>query len=393
MRLTSLRRGRAPDLTGISGPARLDRRTRSIVKRIRPGDIAVIDHVDIDRAAAVALVEAGAVAVVNLAPSVSGRYPNLGPEVLVEAGVVLVDNVDSEVFSAIADGEMIRVHGADIYKGDQHLGSGTRQDADSVSASLEVSKVAMASRLDAFSANAMEHLRRERALLLDGEGVPDLGTSLADRHVIIVRRAFDYLRDLESLRTYIRENAPVLVGVDAGADVLLEAGYRPDIIVTDLEEVTDTALQCAAEVVVPAGEDRRVKGLDRLERLGVDHTTFTTGGTSEDSAILLAHAHHARLIVLAGSHSSLREFLDIGRSGMASSFLTRAAAGSRLVDARAVAQLYSNRIRTWLALLLMLVGVALVAAAIATTPVGQDWWDQLTKGFGELDSWVRDKVG
>jgi uncharacterized membrane-anchored protein len=393
MRLSLLRRSRTQELSGITGTARLDRRTRSIVKRLRPGDIAIIDHVDIDREAAVALVEAGVAAVVNLAPSVSGRYPNLGPEVLLAAGVVHVDSVDPEVYSAVADGDLIRVDGADIYKGDDRIGSGVLQDAESVAASLDISKIAMASRLDAFSSNAMEHLRRERGLLLDGEGVPDVRTTFTGRHVVIVRKAFEYAGELKALKTYIRENAPVLVGVDAGADALLGAGYRPDIIVTDLEEATDTALQCGAEVVVHADSDGGSRHLERLDRLAVNHTTFVTGGTSEDAAILLAHAHHARLIVLVGSHSTLLEFLDIGRSGMASSFLTRAAAGSSLVDARAVAQLYSNRIRGWLVLLLVLLAVGLVAAAIATTPVGQDWWNQLTDWFDQADTWVRSKVG
>jgi uncharacterized membrane-anchored protein len=324
---------------------------------------------------------------------VSGRYPNLGPQVLLEAGVVLVDNVDPEVFTAVADGEVVRVDGADIYKGDELVGSGIRQDSETIAASLDISKLAMASRLDAFSANAMEHLRRERGLLLDGEGVPDTKTTFENRHVVVVRHAFDYPSDLKSLKVYIRENAPVLVGVDAGADALLEAGYRPDLIVTDLEDATDAALQCGAEVVVHAEAGGRVRGIDRLERLTVDHTEFVTGGTTEDAAILLAHAHSARLIVLVGSHSSLLEFLDIGRSGMASSFLTRAAAGSNLVDARAVAQRYSNRLRGWWVLLLVLLGIALVAAAIATTPVGQDWWDQLKDWFDQADTWVRSKVG
>jgi uncharacterized membrane-anchored protein len=393
MKLSLLRRGRSQGLSGITGPARLDRRTRSIVKRIRPGDIAIIDHVDIDRAAAVALVEAGVAVVVNLAPSVSGRYPNLGPEALLAAGVVLVDNVDPEVFSAVADGDLIRVDEGDIYKGEELIAHGVLQDAESVAASLDISKIAMASRLDAFSANAMEHLRRERGLLLDGEGVPDVTTSFAGRHVLIVRRAFEYASELKSLKTYIRENSPVLIGVDDGADALLGAGYRPDVIVTDLDDASDAALQCGAEVVVHSDSDGRPRQLDRLERLTVSHTTFVTGGTSEDAAILLAHAHRARLIVLVGSHSTLLEFLDIGRSGMASSFLTRAAAGSSLVDARAVAQLYSNRIRGWLVLLLVLLAVALVAAAIATTPVGQGWWDSLRDWLNQADTWVRSKVG
>jgi uncharacterized membrane-anchored protein len=400
MKLSSMRRRRALSPTGTTGNARVDRRTRALVRRLRPGDIAVIDHVDIDRESAVALVEARVGAVVNVAPSVSGRYPNLGPEVLLQAGVPIVDNVDPEVFNLITDGDVIRVDGADIFSGDECVATGVAQDADSVAAALVAAKDGIATQLDAFSANAMEHLRRERALLLDGEGVPATATTFRDRHALVVRRAFDYRSDLASIKTYIRENTPVLVGVDAGADALLEVGYRPDLIITDLEDVSDRALCCGAEVVLHSASGDHAGRDDRLDRLGVRASPFVTSGTSEDAAILLAHAHGARLIVLAGSHASLAEFLDIGRSGMASSFLSRAAVGSTLVDARAVAQLYHHRVRGWLVFLLVVLGIALVAAAILTTPLGQDWLDQvqswLHQGYTSVQGWagqVRGAVG
>ncbi|MEP6666505.1 MAG: putative cytokinetic ring protein SteA, partial [Nocardioidaceae bacterium] len=248
----SLRKSRPHTSVGVSGPARLDRRTRNITKRLRPGDIAVIDHVDIDRHAALALVEAEVAAVINIAPSISGRYPNLGPELLVEAGIVLLDDVGPTVFQAINDGDMIRVEGDTVFRGETPIGSGTRHDAASVAAAMEASKDGMASQLEAFSANAIEHLRRERGLLLDGEGVPVVTTELKGRQVLVVLRAFDYQRDLASLKMFIRENSPVLIGVDAGADALLEAGYRPDVIVTDADEISDKALRCGAEVVAHA---------------------------------------------------------------------------------------------------------------------------------------------
>ena len=385
----SLRKARSSSLPGVSGPARLDRRTRNIVKRLRPGDVAVIDHVDMDRHAALALVDAGVVAVVNIAPSISGRYPNLGPQLLVDAGVVLVDDVGPELFSAVSDGDVVTIDGDTIYVGSQVVGSGVRQDAASVAGAMEASKDGMASQLEAFSANAIEHLRRERGLLLDGEGVPAISTPVERRQVLVVLREFDYVSDLRSLKTFIRENSPVLIGVDGGADALIEAGYRPDVVVTDADEISDKALRCGAEVVAHAGADGRVRGGDRLERLGIRHTTFQTGGTSEDAAILLAHAYQASLIVMAGSYSSLVEFLDKGRSAMASSFLTRATVGSSLVDAKAVARLYEHRVRSWVVLLVLLVGILAVAAAIATTPVGQDWWDHLRSWYDDVTGLVQ----
>jgi uncharacterized membrane-anchored protein len=393
MKLSSMRRSRAAVHPGTTGNARVDRRTRAVVKRLRPGDIAVIDHVDIDRESAAALVEARVAAVVNVAPSVSGRYPNLGPEVLLQAGVPIVDNVDPEVFNLITDGDLIRVDGSDIYSGDQRVASGVAQDADSVAAALVAAKDGIATQLDAFSANTVEHLRAERALLLDGEGVPATTTVFRGRHALVVRRAFDYRGDLASIKSYIRENSPVLVGVDAGADALLEAGYRPDLIVTDLEDVSDRALGCGAEVVLHGASGDQAGSRDRLDRLGVSASTFVTSGTSQDAALLLAHAHGARLIVLAGSHASLAEFLDIGRSGMASSFLTRAAVGSTVLDARAVAQLYRHRVSGWLVFLLVVVAIGLVAAAILTTPLGQDWLDQVRSWLHQGYTSVRGRVG
>jgi uncharacterized membrane-anchored protein len=389
MRLASLRRARSRTRPGVTGIARLDRRTWSAVKRVRPGDIAVIDHVDIDRGAADALVAAGVVAVVNIAPSVSGRYPCLGPGVLVEAGVTVVDNVGADAFAAVNDGDLIRVEGDCVYQGDTLVATGVLQTRESIDHEIDASKDGLASQLEAFSANAIEHLRREQGLLLDGRGVPDVRTAFAGKQVLVVSRAYDFKRDLASLKTYIRENSPVLVGVEAGADALLEAGYRPTVIVGDLSDVSEAALRSGAEVVVRAGADGRTPSLDRLERLGVTHTVFETGGTSEDAAIVLAHTHGAMLIVMAGSHASLVEFIDRGRSGMASSFLTRAAVGPTVVDAKAVAALYRNRVRGWLVTLLVLLALLMVSAAVFATPVGQDWWQQLSDWAGGVYDDVR----
>jgi uncharacterized membrane-anchored protein len=377
MKLSSLRRSRVHDLRAISGTARLDRRTRQLARRAAPGDIAVIDHIDIDRAAAVALVEAGVAAVVNAAPSVSGRYPNLGPQVLVDAGVALVDNVGSDAFAEISDGDRLRVVDDTIYRGDSVVGCGVRQDAASVATALHSSKEGLTSQLEAFGANAIEHLRRERDLLLDDVDVPALNTQMAGRQVVVVTRAFDCQSDLAALKTYLRETAPLLVGVDAGADVLLAAGYRPDLIVTAADEISGAALRCGAEVVRVVAPDARARDSDRLEQLAVQPVDFASSGTPEDAALLLAQAAGAELIVLVGSHSTLLEFLDRGRSTMASAFLTRAAVGPRLVDAKAVASMYRNRLRSWQVVLVVLVAAILVCAAIATTPVGQQWWNSL----------------
>jgi uncharacterized membrane-anchored protein len=392
MKLSTLRRSHTKAPPGIIAVARADRRTRNLARRLKPGEIAVVDHIDMDRASAVALVEAGAVAVINAAPSISGRYPNLGPRHLVESGVVLVDDVGPRVLATVTDGATVRVDGANVYVGDDLVGTGARQDPRSVAAAMTSSKDGIATRLEALSANAVEHLKRERGLLLDGEGVPRLATPIDGKQVLVVVKAFDYRRDLAALKAYLRDNSPVLIGVDGGADALIAAGHRPHVVVADSDDISDAALRCGAEIILKASHDGRVTHGERIERLGLRHRTFATSCPAGDAALLLASVNGASLIVTAGMPAGLEEFLDTGRSSMASSFLTRATVGSRVADAKAVSQLYRTRVRGWLVFLAVLIALIAVGAAIATTPVGQDWWDQLTGWVGDGYDWARGVV-
>lgn len=392
MRLSTLRRSRSRSLPGITATARVDRRTRNLVPRVRRGDIAVVDHMDMDRASAVALTDAGVVAVVNAAPSISGRYPNLGPRHLVDSGVVLVDNLGQDVMTAVREGTTVRVDGETVYVGEQLIGSGTRQDRRSVADAMESAKSGIASRLEAVSASAVEQLRRESGLLIDGAGLPPLVTPIRHRHALVVAKAFDYRRELASLKTYLRENDPVLVGVEAGADALLEAGFPPDLVICTGDDVSDIALRSGAEIVVTTSADGRGSAAERIDRLGVRATAFPTGCPAGDAALLLASANDAALIVTVGMPRGLDELLDTGRSTMASSLLTRAAVGSRVTPASAVSQLYTNRIRGWIVFVLTLLAVVAVAAAIATTPVGSDWAESVRSWLIQGYDWVRGEV-
>jgi uncharacterized membrane-anchored protein len=389
MKLSTLRRSRAKTLPGIVAVARVDRRTSNLAKRVYPGEIAVIDHVDIDRATAAALADAGVVAVVNAAPSISGRYPNLGPQHLVDAGVVLVDDVGAMLMTSLRDGEEVRLDGGTVYVGEDVIGSGVVQDRRSVEKAMADARAGIPTQLEGVSASAAEHLRHESRMLLEGVGIPMLGTPIKDRHVLVVAKAFDCRRDLASLKAYLRETHPVLIAVEGGADVLLEAGMRPDVIVTEGELVSDSALRSGAEIVVKAGPEGRVPHADRIERLSVRHATFATGCTIEDAALIIARANGAALTVTAGLPGGLEELLDTGRASMASSFLTRATLGSKVADAKAVSQLYRSRVHGLVLFLLVLLGIAAVVAALATTPVGQDWWDQLHSWLSQAYDWAR----
>jgi len=358
------RRPVADDLCGVTAVARLDRRTKNLVKRLGPGEIAIIDHVDLDRMAADALAGRQVAAVVNAAPSISGRYPNLGPKILLDAGVPLVDDVGQDVFTKVAEGDLVRLDADTLYANDQVAVKGTVQTKESISAAMAEARAGISIQLEAFVANTMEYLKRERELLLDGIGVPALKTKLDGRHVLVVVRGYDYREDLAVLRPYIREYRPVMLGVDGGADALLEAGYVPDIIVGDMDSVSDAALACGAELVVHAYRDGRAPGAQRLQDLGLASVVFPAAGTSEDVALLLADDLGASLIVAVGTHYTLTEFLDKGRSGASSTWLTRLRVGSKLVEPKGVSRLYQSRISgSWLLAMVLAAFVTLLVAA------------------------------
>jgi uncharacterized membrane-anchored protein len=397
MKFPSRRPTLAPPQSGVTGTARVDRRTSALLPRLRPGDIAVVDHLDLDRSTAQALVDRGVRGVVNAAPAISGRYPNLGPEILVEAGVLLVDDVGVEVLSRVKDGARVRIDGGSVYVGESPVASGRLLGPDDVLSLMEDARQGVATQLQSFTHNTTEFLRRDPGLLLHGHGVPELATRIQGRPVVVVVHGFDYRDDLRRLKPFIREQKPVLVGVDSGADALLEAGYRPDIVVVGEQGlggsgdghsrvVSDKALRHAREVVLHADRSGRVVGADRLERVGVRAKEVAANGLSEDVALLVADSRGASVIVTVGTHATLDEFLDRHRAGLAGTFLTRLRVGPKLVDARGVPQLYAGRVRTWHLALLVLAGLIAVLAAVVTTPVGQDWWDRLVDWIQGLET-------
>ena len=389
MRTFPIRRRAAPDGgPGVNGPVRVDRRTKNLTKRLRPGDVALIDHMDIDAVAAESLVACRPAAVVNAAQSISGRYPNLGPEIIVAAGIPLIDDVGPDALTAVSEGTPVRVHEGAVWVGDRVVAKGAELDAASIAAAVETARAGLAVQIESFAANTMDFLRRERALLLDRAGVPDIVTEMDGRHVLIVVRGHQYKEDLATLRPYIREYRPVLVGVDGGADAILDAGYRPDMVLGDMDSVTDRALTCGAEVVVHAYRDGRAPGLERVRELGIDPVVFPAAGTSEDVAMLLADDKGAELIVAVGTHWGLVDFLDKGRAGMASTFLTRLRVSDKVVDAKGVSRLFRQRISTLQVALLAVAGLVAVAVALSATSAGQTFYGLVGARFDELTTWV-----
>jgi uncharacterized membrane-anchored protein len=379
---------REPSLPGVWGTVRVDARTKDLTKRLKTGDIAVIDHQDIDKVSAEALLACKPAAVINAALSITGRYPNMGPQILMDAGVPLLDNVGGDVLPALKDGQTARLDGDTLYIGEVVVAKGILFDRDIVAAAMIEARAGLAVQLEAFAANTMEYLRRERALLLDGVGVPDITTVLDGRHALVVVRGYHYKDDLETLRHYIREFRPILIGVDGGADALLEAGHRPHLIVGDMDSVSDATLNCGAEIVVHAYRDGRAPGLERVQKLGLKPVVFPATGTSEDVAMLLADDKGASLIVAVGTHATLVEFLDKGRSGMASTFLTRLRIGGKLVDAKGVSRLYRSRISNLSLAVLLSVGLFALFVALAATPAGTTMLQLVAARWDDLWSWI-----
>lgn len=367
------RRARRQEKDGLEARVRVDRRTKDLIHRLRPGEIAIIAHEDLDQIAAEDLVARGASAVINTHRSITGKYPNAGPLVLSRAGVPLVDAVGDDLIDRVEEGEILRLDGGVLYRGDEHLAEGPLLQGDLLDRSIADAQRSLGIELERFVRNTIEYIRTERDLVLHGGGMPAIRTQIAGRPVIVIVRGTDHRKDLTAIRGYIKDVRPVLIAVDGAADALIEDGLKPDLIIGDMDSVSTGALTCGAEIVVHAYPDGRAPGLARIEGLGLTATVFASAGTSEDIALLIAYENGADLIVAVGAHDNLVEFLDKGRAGMASTFVTRLKVGPKLIDAKGVNRLYHSQIRTRDMFLLVASAVLAMGIAAYITPAANLW--------------------
>ncbi len=365
----------------IAGPARLGRRTKDLVRRLRPEDVAIVDHADIDRVSAEELAESGVRVVVNVAPSSTGRFPNPGPLELVRAGVRLVDAPGAPLFDVLSDGDVVRVEGGEVWRDGTMLAAGTELDALALEVALLEQESRLSAALEAFAENTLLHLRGEAEALAAGLPLPPLRTRFRDRHALVVARGPGYKSDLRMVRPYIRDFHPVVVAVDGGADALREVGLRADLIVGDFDSVSDAALRDGAELVVHAYSDGGAPGSERLGRLGLDFVTVPAPGISEDLALQIAHEKGASLIVAVGTHFNLVEFLERDREGMASTFVTRLKVGESLVDAKGVSRLVSRQVGIWPLAVFGAVGIAVIVGAVVASPGLRNVIESITRAI------------
>ncbi|MGA8746383.1 MAG: putative cytokinetic ring protein SteA [Solirubrobacterales bacterium] len=356
----------------IHGTAKLGCRTKHLVKRLRPGDVAVVDHLNIDRIAAEELIETGARAVLNASESSDGRYPNTGPLMLVRAGICLIDFPAGVLFERLRDGDPVTVERGSVSVRGKEVASGRLLDAVELERRLDEQRARIDEALADFAENTVAHVRQETDLLTGSVEFPATRASFRDRHVLIVVRGDRHRRDLKALRAYIRDVRPLIVAVDGGADGVLEAGMRPDLILGDMDSAGDEALRCGAELIVHAYPDGRAPGRERLQEMGLQHTLLPAAGTSEDVAMLMAYEKGAALIVSVGAHFNLIEFLDRKRGGMSSTFLTRLRIGEKLVDAKGVSRLYAPSSPFGPAALFLAAFAILLAVVAITSPALND---------------------
>jgi uncharacterized membrane-anchored protein len=352
----------------VQGRARLGKRTKQLVKRLGPGDVAIIDHRNIDRMAAEDLVECGVKGVVNVAPSTSDRYPNPGPLILARAGVHLVDVVGAPLFETLSDGDHVLIDEGTIFGPKGAVAEGRVRTLEELSAVAVEQQERISEAIEDFAENTLTRIRDERELVSGRLKIPELRTDFRDRHALIVVRGTDYRRDLRAIRPYVQDLRPVIVGVDGGGDALLEAGLKPHLIIGDMDSASDKVLSSGAELVVHAYKDGSAPGRERLERLGLEHKILPAAGTSQDVAMLLAFERGARLIVTVGSHFNLIEFLDKDRAGMSSTFLTRLRVGEILVDTKGVSRLYRTGPSRRMILLLCVAALVTFAIVILSSP-------------------------
>lgn len=375
-----------PD-TPIAGIVRVDRRTKNLCRRLKRGELAVIDHADLDGTAAYALVEGGAAAVINAAASVSGRYPNHGPGILLEAGIPLLDRCGAEALTAVREGQRVELRGEELWMSGAVVARGSLLTSQILAAQLEAARGNLREELQAFTRNTLEYLAAETDLAVGDITVPELSVSFRNRPALVVARGEGYKRDLQWVQPYIREQQPVLIAVDGGADALLEAGFKPHLIVGDMDSASDAALRCGAQLVVQTYLDGRASpGMERLRALGAPAVEMPAPGTSEDVAMLIAYQGGASVIVAVGTRFSLEEFLDKRRSGMASTLLTRLKVGSILVDAKGLSQLYRPAMPRGLMAGLVVSAMLPILVALANSAGLQRWLGLLGMS---IEVWLR----
>lgn len=322
----------------IKGRVEADRSTKQLLQRIRPGSIAVIEHDDLDELAIRGLLAAKVRAVINTGKTTTGTFENRAGILLLDEGLPLMETAPESFELLNGNSEIIITeNGIDLGHAWIPCRRFTRQTwLEAYHAARKAEPVQLREFID----NTLWYANQEKEWLINPLTRPSIRTELAGKHALIVIRGSGYKEDLAALQAYIQREDPILIGVDGGADALLDFGYAPQLIIGDMDSVTDRALCSGAELIVHSYINGEAPGLQRLHRLHLSGALLPSGGTSEDAALLLAYDGGCDQIVTVGLHSHMQDFLEKGRKGMGSTWLVRMKVGSKLIDARGISRLY-----------------------------------------------------
>ncbi|MEZ0536095.1 putative cytokinetic ring protein SteA [Caldicellulosiruptoraceae bacterium PP1] len=352
----------------LSGYAKKDAKTKNLVKRLKKNDIPIIFHEDIDEVAAYSLIEKGVKLVINCAQSFTGKYPANGVKILLENNIIIYDNVGIDIFNNIEEGDFVEINDDKLFINKIFLCNINQLDYNDFLRKYEISYKNMETLLDEFIQNTLEYARKEKSFILGNFEMPTLKTSFAGKQVLVVTRGTSFKKDIKAIKNYIKEVKPVIMAVDGAADALLDENIKPDIIIGDMDSISERSMLACKEIIVHSYTNGYAPGLKKVKEIGIDANIISCPGTSEDVALLLAYEKGAELIVSVGSHTNILDFLEKGRKGMASTLLVRLKIGSKLVDAKGVSKLYTEKFSVKYLLFIIMAALIPLFAIILTTP-------------------------
>ncbi|MFS1512238.1 putative cytokinetic ring protein SteA [Chengkuizengella sp. SCS-71B] len=331
------------DFFPLQGTVQVDKITKHLLMTIKPKQIAVIKHQNIDEIAARDIVRSKVKVVINADETMTGSYPTKGPLILLNAGIPILE-IAKDFFKLFSNGQMVKIHSSHIYVGKNQIPF-VMFTEDKYKHLIKISYKKLPVNLNSFIDNTLQYAQKEKDFVVQSLEIPKLKTILTNKPVVIVVRGKDYRNDLLAIKDFVEDINPVLIGVDGGADALLEHGYHPHLVIGDMDSISNHALLAGSELIVHAYPNGDAPGLKRIQSLGLEAKKISAAGTSEDIAMLLAYEKKAEMIITLGAHSHMIDFLEKGRKGMASTLLVRMKIGDKLIDAKGVSKLYQRKVK------------------------------------------------
>lgn len=325
----------------VEGIIKKGSKTKALIKYLNSNDIAVLNHNDIDELAAYALINSGISIILNTGLCMTGKYNSKGTSILIKNGIKLYEvKVSYELFN---DGDYVCIRDKDliINKYNIFTNACTNVNEAYVRKYTELSNTNANKELINFINNTLSYANEEKDKILFETSYPNINIKIKGRDVLIVVRGSFCESDLMALKSYIEFYKPVIIGVDGGADLLINNGYVPDILIGDMDSVSDLGIYRSKEIILHAYKNGYCPCKDRVDKMNVKYKILSMLGTSEDIAMLMAYDMGAEQIVLLGGHKCMYDFMEKGRKGMGSTLLTRIKIGEKLIDFKGISKIFN----------------------------------------------------